>query len=115
MLWNPNQANFDTEAGKLVDGRPAGWVIIDFPDTFQKFAPSLVRTGKWSATKTLMTEALRNGDVLKTIGAPVVGLRGTAASAAGGPPARRLLRSGRPRSRARSPTPASRARRSMRR
>jgi ABC-type branched-subunit amino acid transport system substrate-binding protein len=85
VLWNPEQANFDTEAGKLVDGSPAGWVIIDFPDTFQKFAPSLVRTGKWSAAKTLMTEALRNGDVLKTIGDPVVGLRGTAASAAGGP------------------------------
>jgi len=85
VLWNPNASNFDTEAGKLVNGNPAGWVIIDFPDTFQKFAPSLVRTGKWSASKTLMTEALRNGDVLKAIGAPVVGLRGTAASAAGGP------------------------------
>jgi branched-chain amino acid transport system substrate-binding protein len=32
-----------------------------------------------------MTEALRNSDVLKKIGAPVNGLRGTAASAAGGP------------------------------
>ena len=47
--------------------------------------PSLVRTGKWSAAKTLMTEALRNADELKKIGAPVVGLGGTAASAAGGP------------------------------
>jgi len=85
VLWNPNQSNFDTEAGQLVDGNPAGWVIIDFPDTFQKFAPSLVRTGKWDAGKTLMTEALRNADVLKAMGDPVVGLRGTAASAAGGP------------------------------
>ena len=32
-----------------------------------------------------MTEALRNTDVLDKIGSPVVGLRGTAASAAGGP------------------------------
>ena len=32
-----------------------------------------------------MTEALRNTDVLDAIGSPVVGLRGTAASAAGGP------------------------------
>jgi len=60
-------------------------VIIDFPDTFEKFAPSLVRSGKWSAGKTLMTEALRNADVLSKIGDPVKGLRGTAASAAGGP------------------------------
>jgi ABC-type branched-subunit amino acid transport system substrate-binding protein len=83
--WNPDQPNFDTEAGQLAAGDPAGWVIIDFPDTFQKFAPSLVRTGKWSAAKTLMTEALRNTDVLSKIGDPVQGLRGTAASAAGGP------------------------------
>ena len=60
-------------------------MIIDFPETFQKFAPSLVRTGKWDATKTFMTEALRNSDVLDAIGSPVVGLRGTAASSAGGP------------------------------
>jgi branched-chain amino acid transport system substrate-binding protein len=85
VSWNPDQANFDTEAQQLVDGSPAGWVIIDFPETFAKFAPSLVRTGKWDASKTFMTEALRNTDVLDKIGSPVVGLRGTAASAAGGP------------------------------
>jgi ABC-type branched-subunit amino acid transport system substrate-binding protein len=85
VLWNPTQATFDTEAQKLVEGNPAGFVIIDFPETFEKFAPSLVRSGKWSASKTLMTEAMRNGDVLSKIGSPVDGLRGTAASAAGGP------------------------------
>jgi branched-chain amino acid transport system substrate-binding protein len=83
--WNPDQPTFDTEAQKLVSGNPAGYVIIDFPETFQKLAPALVRTGKWDATKTFMTEALRNTTVLDAIGSPVVGLRGTAASAAGGP------------------------------
>ena len=71
--------------GQLVSGNPKGWVIIDFPETFQKYAPSLVRTGKWDASRTFMTEALRNTTVLDAIGSPVVGLRGTAASAAGGP------------------------------
>jgi branched-chain amino acid transport system substrate-binding protein len=85
ISWNPDQANFDSEAQQLASGNPAGWVIIDFPDTFQKFAPSLVRSGKWDAGKTFMTEALRNTTVLDAIGNPVVGLRGTAASAAGGP------------------------------
>jgi branched-chain amino acid transport system substrate-binding protein len=85
VSWNPNQANFDTEAQQLVDGSPAGWVIIDFPETFAKFAPSLVRTGKWNAAKTFMTEALRNTDELDKIGSPVIGLRGTAGSSAGGP------------------------------
>ena len=83
--WNPDQPTFDTEAQKLVGGNPAGYIIIDFPETFAKFAPALVRTGKWDANKTFMTEALRNTDVLDKIGSPVVGLRGTAASAAGGP------------------------------
>jgi ABC-type branched-subunit amino acid transport system substrate-binding protein len=85
ISWNPDQPNFDSEMGQLVGGNPKGWVIIDFPETFQKYAPSLVRTGKWDASRTFMTEALRNTTVLDAIGNPVVGLRGTAASAAGGP------------------------------
>jgi len=85
LAWNPDQATFDTEAQQLVAGNPAGWVIIDFPETFQKFAPALVRSGKWDASKTLMTEALKTGATLDAIGSPVVGLSGTAASAAGGP------------------------------
>ncbi len=85
ISWNPSQPTFDTEAGQLVSGNPAGWVIIDFPQTFQQFAPALVRTGKWDATKTLMTEALKDGPTLDGIGQPVLGLSGTAASAAGGP------------------------------
>ena len=85
IAWNPDQANFDSEMGQLVGGNPKGWVIIDFPETFQKYVASLVRTGKWDASQTFMTEALRNTSVLDPIGNPVVGLRGTAASAAGGP------------------------------
>jgi branched-chain amino acid transport system substrate-binding protein len=85
VSWNPDQPNFDTEMGKLVGGDPKGWVIIDFPETFAKYVPALVRSGKWDAKRTFMTEALRNTDVLDKIGSPVVGLRGTAASAAGGP------------------------------
>lgn len=85
VSWNPDQASFDTDAQKLVEGSPAGWIVIDFPDTFEKFVPSLVRSGKWSASKTLVTEALRNTGVLDKIGDPVKGLGGTAASAAGGP------------------------------
>jgi ABC-type branched-subunit amino acid transport system substrate-binding protein len=85
LRWNPDQANYDTEAGRLVSGSPAGYVIIDFPETFQKFVPSLVRTGKWQASRTLMTEALRNADVLKAIGSPAEGLRGTAATSVGAP------------------------------
>jgi branched-chain amino acid transport system substrate-binding protein len=85
ISWDPTQPTFDTEAQQLVSGSPAGWVIIDFPETFVKFEPSLVRTGKWDPSKTLMTEALRDAQTLDSIGSTVVGLSGTAASAAGGP------------------------------
>ena len=85
IAWNPDQANFDSEMGQLVGGNPKGWVIIDFPETFQKYVASLVRTGKWDASRTFMTEALRDTSVLDPIGSPIIGLRGTAASAAGGP------------------------------
>jgi branched-chain amino acid transport system substrate-binding protein len=85
LSWNPDQANFDSDAASLVSGDPAGWVIIDFPDTFEKFAPSLVRSGKWRADRTLTIEALRNAETLDKIGQPVVGLSGSAGSAAGGP------------------------------
>src|SRR4051794_20540482 len=85
MSWNPDQPSFDSDMSRLVGGNPKGWVIIDFPETFQKYVAPLVRTGKWDATKTFMTEALRNTTVLDPLGNPVVGLRGTAASAAGGP------------------------------
>ncbi len=112
VLWNPNQANFDTEAGQLVSGDPAGWVIIDFPDTFQKFAPSLVRTGQWDPKKTFMTEALRNGDMLKAMAARWTGCAERLRARPAAPRVRHSPRSGRRRCTARSPTPASRARHS---
>ncbi len=78
VSWNPDNTTFDTEAGQLTQGNPAGWVIIDFPDTFGKVGPALVRTGKWSPAKTFMTDAMSNADLLKKIGDPAtVGLRGT--------------------------------------
>ena len=108
--------NFDTEARQLVDGSPAGWVIIDFPETFQKFAPSLVRTGKWDA-----------GEDVHDRGAPEHRQCWTrsATRSSGCAEPRRARPAGRPEppspptgrrtSRGRSRTPASRARRSTRR
>jgi hypothetical protein len=33
-------------------------VVIDYPDTFAKFGASLVRTGKYDATKLFVPDAL---------------------------------------------------------
>jgi branched-chain amino acid transport system substrate-binding protein len=86
VTWNPAQSTFDTEAQRLVAGNPGGFVIIDFPETFEKVAPALVRTGKWRPNRTLMTEAMRNAEVLTKIGQQAVeGLRGTAPTSEGAP------------------------------
>ena len=54
-------------------------MIIDFPETFAKMGPALVRAGGWDPAKTFMTEAMRNTDALKEVGAQATdGLRGTA-------------------------------------
>jgi ABC-type branched-subunit amino acid transport system substrate-binding protein len=85
VLYNPTAATFDTEAAKLVSGSPSAWMIADFPTTFEKMGPALVRTGKWDPSKTFMTEAMQSADSLAKIGQPATdGLRGTAGSGKGG-------------------------------
>ena len=84
VLWNPDNATFDSEAKLLTEGSPDVWVIIDFPDTFAKVGPALVRTGKWDAKKTFFTEAMYDEAVINTIGVSVMaGARGTAAKSIG--------------------------------
>jgi ABC-type branched-subunit amino acid transport system substrate-binding protein len=82
VVYNANATTFDSDAQKLAGGNPAGWMIADFPPTFAKFGPALVRAGQWAPAKTFMTEAMDNNDALNGIGAQATdGLRGTAASA----------------------------------
>lgn len=85
VIYNPDEASFDADAQKLAAGNPAGWMIADFPPTFEKMGPALVRAGGWSPSKTFMTEAMDNNDELNKIGSPATeGLRGTAGSAPSG-------------------------------
>jgi len=84
FLWNPNQSSYDTEAQRLVRGDPAGWVIIDFPGTAQRFFPALARTGQWDAKRTIVNEAFKDGKFLQKIGDKVmIGLRGYAPTSNG--------------------------------
>jgi branched-chain amino acid transport system substrate-binding protein len=61
VLYDPAAASFDSEAQKIVSGNPDVYVIVDFPDTFPKVGPALVRTGKWSPAKTFVTDGLADG------------------------------------------------------
>lgn len=79
VTWNPDAPTYDTEAQQLAAGDPDGWVIIDFPETFARLGPSLIRAGDWDPGRTFMTEAMRNADELNEIGGDeLTGLRGTA-------------------------------------
>lgn len=86
VTWNPEAATFDSEAAQLAEGSPDGWLIIDFPETFAKVGPALVRAGGWDPSRTFMTEAMRNSDELKKIGEQATqGLRGTAPTSESAP------------------------------
>jgi branched-chain amino acid transport system substrate-binding protein len=79
VLWNPDAATFDTEAQDLASGNPDAWLIVDFPETYAKFGPALVRTGQWDIAKTFTTDglALAEKDVEKLGPELTEGMRGT--------------------------------------
>jgi branched-chain amino acid transport system substrate-binding protein len=82
VIYDPTQPQYDSEAGDIVAGNPDAFVIIDFPETFLKVGPALVRTGNWDANRTFVTDGLVSGDLLENPGGDVVaGIRGTAPGA----------------------------------
>lgn len=86
VQWNPNAPTFDSEAGRLLQGRPDGWVIIDFPQTWVKMGPALVRAGAWDPKKTFVTDGLRDTGLPESAGSrATAGLRGTAPTSVGSP------------------------------
>jgi ABC-type branched-subunit amino acid transport system substrate-binding protein len=87
--WNPDAATFDTEAQTLVDGSPDAWLIVDFPETFAKVGPALVRTGSWDPTKTFVTDGLRDASLPGSAGDQATeGLLGTSPTTASNPAAK---------------------------
>ncbi len=88
VTWNPEAATFDTEAQKVASGSPDGWLIVDFPGTYAKVGPALVRTGNWDPTKTFVTDGLRDATLPKVAGTEATeGLRGTSPTTAPTDPA----------------------------
>jgi ABC-type branched-subunit amino acid transport system substrate-binding protein len=78
VVYDIKLPNYDTEAEQILSGNPDGIVIIDFPETYNKVGPALVRAG-FDPTKGFVTDGLISGDLAKSAGADAVnGLRGTA-------------------------------------
>jgi ABC-type branched-subunit amino acid transport system substrate-binding protein len=82
VVYDPEQPSYDSEADQIAGGNPDAYVIIDFPETYQRVGPALVRSGNWSADKTWVTDGLISGTLAEDAGAKAVnGLRGSAPGA----------------------------------
>jgi ABC-type branched-subunit amino acid transport system substrate-binding protein len=78
LLYDPEQPSYNSEAQELTSENPDGYVIVDFPETYLKFAPALERTGNWDPAKTFVTDGLISGLLLEEIPDQMEGTRGTA-------------------------------------
>ena len=79
VIYDPEQPSYNSEAQQIVSGNPDGWVIIDFPETYAKVGPALVRTGNWDPKKSFITDGLASSELPKDVGRDATeGMRGTA-------------------------------------
>lgn len=79
VIYDPKQPSYNSEAQQIVSGDPDGWVIIDFPETYAKVGPALVRTGKWDPKKSFITDGLASSKLPADVGRDATeGMRGTA-------------------------------------
>jgi ABC-type branched-subunit amino acid transport system substrate-binding protein len=78
VIYDPRQPGYDSEAAQIVKGDPDAFVIIDFPETYSKVGPALVRTGKFDPRKAFTTDGLYSLTLGRDAGdAAVNGMRGT--------------------------------------
>jgi ABC-type branched-subunit amino acid transport system substrate-binding protein len=81
VQWNPEAATFDSEAQQLASGDPDGWVIIDFPETWEKFGPALVRAGGWDPERTFTADGLQSEELAGKLPEATEGMKGSAPGA----------------------------------
>jgi branched-chain amino acid transport system substrate-binding protein len=82
VIYDPEQPSYDSEADQITSGNPDAFVIIDFPETYNKVGPALVRTGNWDPKETFVTDGLVSSALAEDAGADAVdGLRATAPGA----------------------------------
>ena len=78
VIYDPEQPSYNSEAQKIASGNPDAYVIVDFPETFGKVGPALVRTGDWDAGKTFVTDGLASSELPADVGSEATeGIRGT--------------------------------------
>ena len=86
VVYDIKLPNYDTEADQIVSGNPAGIIIVDFPETYNKVGPALVRAG-FDPESTFVTDGLVSSGLAEGAGDDAVnGLRGTAPGVPDGDP-----------------------------
>jgi ABC-type branched-subunit amino acid transport system substrate-binding protein len=86
VIYDIKLPNYDTEADQIVSGNPDGIVIVDFPETYNKVGPALVRAG-FDPESTFVTDGLIVSTLAESAGEDAVnGLRGTAPGVPDGDP-----------------------------
>ena len=63
LLYDPSAASYDSEAAKIVANNPDASIIIDFPKTYAKVGPALLRTGKFNPSKLFISDGLAVPDI----------------------------------------------------
>jgi ABC-type branched-subunit amino acid transport system substrate-binding protein len=82
VIYDPEQPSYDSEAGQITSGNPDAFVIIDFPETYNKMGPALARTGDFDASDAFMTDGLASSELPASAGPEATeGARGTAPGA----------------------------------
>lgn len=62
VLYDPEQASFNSEADQITSNNPDAFVIIDFEDPYGKVGAALVRTGNFDAANLFTADGLAFGD-----------------------------------------------------
>jgi ABC-type branched-subunit amino acid transport system substrate-binding protein len=77
VIYEPDQPSYNTEARQIAGGSPDAFVIFDFPGTYERLGPALVRTGGWDSSRTFTTDGLASSDLPKNAGTEATeGMRG---------------------------------------
>ena len=78
VLFDPQQPSYSSEAGEIVSGSPDAYVIIDFPDTYERMGAALARTGEFDAETLFTADGLAADEVPEGIPAQsMIGAKGT--------------------------------------
>jgi ABC-type branched-subunit amino acid transport system substrate-binding protein len=78
LLYDPEQPSYNSEAQEIVSGNPDATVIVDFPETYARVGPALVRAG-FDPKTTFFTDGLASSGLPADAGEEATtGMRGTA-------------------------------------